>query len=71
MNDVLCCTISSWLSLYYQITWTATYQRIRCQGHVINLIIQAFLFSSKKDEKLIDSYDKEDKELEEEDNKEE
>ena len=69
-NDVLCCTISSWLSLHYQINWTATHQRIRCQGHVINLIVQAFLFNSKKDRKLIDSYNKEDKKLEE-DNKEE
>ena len=69
-NNVLCCTISSWLSLHYQITWTATHQRIRCQGHVINLIVQAFLFNSKKDEKLMDSYDKEDEKLEE-DNEEE
>src|SRR5438045_3530269 len=46
-NDVLCCMISSWLSLYHQITWTATYQRIHCQGHVINLIVLAFLFNSR------------------------
>src|SRR5579862_1679560 len=70
-NDVLCCTISSWLSLHYHINWTATHQRIRCQGHVINLIVQAFLFNSKKDEKLMDSYDKEDEELEKDDNGEE
>ena len=70
-NDVLCRTFSSWLSLHHQITWTATHQRIRCQGHVINLIVQAFLFSSKKDEKLMDSYNKEDEKLEEEDNEEE
>ncbi len=64
-NDVLCRTISSWLFLHHQITWNATHQRIRCQGHVINLIVQAFLFSSKKNEKLMDSYDKEDEGMEE------
>jgi hypothetical protein len=61
-NDTLCHMISQWLSLKYKINWTVAYQRICCQGHVINLIIQAFLFSSKKDKKLIESYDKEDEE---------
>ena len=70
-NDVLCHTISSWLSLHHQITWTATHQRIHCQGHIINLIVQAFLFNSKKDEKLMDLYNKEDEKLEEEDDEEE
>jgi hypothetical protein len=70
-NDVLCRTIGSWLSLHHQITWTATYQRIRCQGHVINLIVQAFLFDSKKDEQLMDLYDKEDEKLGEEEDGEE
>ena len=69
-NDVLCRTISSWLSLHHQITWTATHQRIRCQGHIINLIVQAFLFSSKKDEKLMNSYDKEDEEQDDEEEEE-
>jgi hypothetical protein len=70
-NDVLCRMIGSWLSLHHQITWTATHQRIRCQGHIINLIVQAFLFSSKKDEKLMDSYDKDDDKVEEEDDEDE
>lgn len=65
-NDVLCRLIGQWLSLEHKITWTTTHQRIRCQGHVINLIVQAFLFGSKKNEKLIASYDKEDEEQEEE-----
>lgn len=60
-NDVLCRTIGSWLSLHHQITWTAAYQRIRCQGHVINLVVQTFLFS-KQDEKLMALYDNEEKE---------
>jgi hypothetical protein len=69
-NDVLCRTIGQWLSLKHKINWIATHQRIRCQGHVINLIVQAFLFSSKKDEKLINSYDKEDEEQDEEEEEE-
>src|SRR5438045_6130080 len=58
--------IGQWLSLEYKINWITTHQRIRCQGHVINLIVQAFLFGSKKDEKLMDLYDKEDEEQDEE-----
>lgn len=65
-NDVLCRTIGSWLFLNHRITWTATHMRIRCQGHIINLIVHAFLFISKKNEKLMDSYDKEDEKGEEE-----
>src|SRR5438045_4274948 len=53
-NDVLCHMIGQWLGLEYKINWITTHQRIRCQGHVINLIVQAFLFGSKKDEKLMD-----------------
>ena len=70
-NDVLCHMIGQWLSLEYKINWITTHQRIHCQGHVINLIVQAFLFGSKKDEKLMDLYNKEDEKLEEEDNEEE
>src|SRR5450755_1765199 len=70
-NDVLCRTIAEWLGLEHKISWNATHQRIRCQGHVINLIVQAFLFSSKKDEKLMESYDKEDEEQEGEEDEEE
>jgi hypothetical protein len=70
-NDVLCRTIAEWLSLEHKIPWNAAYQRIRCQGHVINLIVQAFLFSSKKDEELMESHDKDDEEQKEEENEEE
>ncbi|EED13962.1 conserved hypothetical protein [Talaromyces stipitatus ATCC 10500] len=70
-NDVLCRMIGQYLSLKHKIAWTATHQRIRCQGHVINLIVQAFLFSSKKDEKLMELYDKEDEEQEGEEAEEE
>jgi hypothetical protein len=57
-NDLLCRAIGSWLSVHHHINWTAAHQRIRCQGHVINLVVQAFLFS-KQDEKLMDIYDEE------------
>src|SRR5438045_1882618 len=70
-NDVLCHVIDQWLSLEYKINWITTHQRICCQGHVINLIVQAFLFGSKKDEKLMDLYDKEDEEQDEEEEEEE
>ena len=63
-----CRTFSSWLSLHYRLP-RLQHVRIRCQGHVINPIAQAFLFSLKKDQNLMDSYDKNDEKLEEEDNK--
>jgi hypothetical protein len=59
-NDVLCRTISRWLTLEHGINWNALHQRIRCQGHVLNIIVQAFLHLSVKDQKLLESYDKED-----------
>jgi len=57
-NDTLCRTISQYLSDNENITWDSSYQRIRCQGHTINLIVQAFLFNKAQLEK-IESYDKE------------
>ena len=36
---------------------------MRCLGHIINLVIYAFLFLSKKDLKLIESYVKVDRVL--------
>jgi hypothetical protein len=58
-NDTLCRTISEYLSSEERIDWNPTHQRIRCQGHILNLVIQAFFFTSE-DEKLMASYDKED-----------
>ena len=43
-NDTLCRIISKYLSGEHRIDWTATQQRIRCQGHVLNLVVQAFFF---------------------------
>lgn len=56
-NDTLCRTISQYLSENEGITWNPLHQRIRCQGHTINLIVQAFLFCQAQLEK-IESYDK-------------
>ena len=70
-NDVLCRIISTWLWLEHKISWNAEHQRIRCQGHVINLIVQAFLFITKKNEKLMASYDKDEEQGDEEEEEEE
>jgi hypothetical protein len=56
-NDVLCRTISSYLSLEKKQDWSPIQQRIRCQGHILNLVVQAFLFGTTEDEKTLESYD--------------
>ena len=62
-NDVLCRTISEWLFLTHRIQWNPVHQRMRCLGHIINLVVSAFLFPSKKDLKQMELYDKEDEKL--------
>lgn len=57
-NDTLCRRASQYLLDNENISWNSSYQRIRCQGHTINLIVQAFLFNKAQLEK-IESYDKE------------
>jgi len=47
-NDVLCRVLSSSLGKR-GIKWNAIQHRLRCNGHILNLAIQAFLFD-KKDE---------------------
>lgn len=44
-NDTLCRTIAQWYSDEFDLLWEPEKQRIRCLGHIINLIAQAFLFS--------------------------
>jgi hypothetical protein len=44
-NDTLCRTISVWFEENGKPEWNAQNQRIRCLGHIINLIVQAFLFA--------------------------
>jgi hypothetical protein len=55
-NDILCRTIASFMR-NLDIKWNATTQRIRCQGHIINLAVQAFLFQGFIDTSIIESYE--------------
>ena len=61
-NDTLCRTIASYLSTEKRINWTHTHLRLRCMGHILNLVVQAFLFTNSEDEKEMESYDEEDME---------
>ena len=67
-NDTLCRTIADYLTSVKKVNWIQTHSRLRCMGHILNLIVQAFLFLSVDDEEEIGSYDEEataDEELEE------
>ena len=68
-NDILCYIIANHLSTENQINWNQTHQRICCIGHILNLVVQAFLFTNNSEEQLIELYDKEDESGEELDNK--
>ena len=47
-NDVLCRELSEFLRRK-DLDWPAKHHRVRCHGHVINLIVQAFLFMDSKE----------------------
>ena len=47
-NDVLCVALGNFLEEKKGIMWQPKRHRIRCHGHVINLIVQAFLFMDSK-----------------------
>ena len=64
-NDTLCRAISTWQQDKFKIAWDPEQNRLRCLGHMINLIVQAFIFSSITIEEL-ESYDKKEKEETEE-----
>lgn len=49
-NDKLCRFISKHLREKYKIIWSAEQHRIRCQGHIVNIAVQAFLFAENKDD---------------------
>jgi hypothetical protein len=68
-NDTLCRTMASYLGTEKQINWNQTFQRIRCMGHVFNLIVKAFLFANENEEQMMESYDREDESGEEPDDK--
>ncbi len=58
-NDTLCNAIELFLgqSNYTEQSWDASEQRIRCIGHIINLIVKAFLFKDYIDDSQLQSYD--------------
>ncbi len=55
-NDTLCRAISQHLNEKEEIWWDPSHERIRCQGHTINLIVQAFLFTEPELE-IVEAYD--------------
>src|SRR5947209_5896950 len=55
-NDTLCRTISDYMAQAFNMDWNAKQHRIRCHGHILNLVVQAFLFDDLTDEQL-EAYD--------------
>jgi hypothetical protein len=51
-NDKLCRVISTWMIKERGIDWNAEHSRIRCLGHMINLIVQAFLLNSNNEKRI-------------------
>ncbi len=58
-NDTLCRTMSQYLRKEYprDPEWIASQQRIRCLGHILNLVVQCFLFPKEEYIDELDSYD--------------
>src|SRR5579871_5139269 len=58
-NDTLCNEIDYYLACESRIntTWGAKTKRIRCLGHIINLVVKAFLFKDFIDDTHLQSYD--------------
>jgi len=59
-NNVLCRIIEKHMEETYNKEWLADEWRIRCIGHIINLVVQAFLFAEVIDLEELASYDLED-----------
>jgi hypothetical protein len=59
-NNVLCRTIEAHYKDKLSKEWLADDWRIRCIGHIINLVVQAFLFANVIDLDELESYDLED-----------
>ena len=70
-NDTLCRTISTYLAEQYRIDWNVSQNRIRCQGHILNLVVQAYLFDNDEEEEEMDSYDRDEFSNEHQDEKKE
>jgi len=56
-NNVLCRTIEKHMWEEHERDWKANDWRIRYIGHIINLVIQAFLFTDLVDMVKLESYD--------------
>jgi hypothetical protein len=65
-NDVLCRTISGFMSTSFNMDWNPRHHRIRCHGHILNLVVQAFLFDCLTEEEL-EMYDEQELGEEEDD----
>jgi hypothetical protein len=59
-NNVLCRRIESHWDQELDLAWDANHWRIRCIGHIINLIVQAFLFANIIGIEELESYDERD-----------
>ena len=51
-NDTLCQNIQTFLKWEVNLEWDSACRRIRCIGHIVNLIVQAFLFKRDNSETL-------------------
>jgi hypothetical protein len=59
-NNVLCRIIQSHFEDQLNLKWNAEYWRIHCIGHIINLVVQAFLFASVIKMEELEAYDEQD-----------
>ena len=60
-NDTLCEAIEECWEEELEIAWSAEDWRIRCIGHIINLVVQAFLFAKVVTTEELESYDEDDR----------
>jgi hypothetical protein len=56
-NDKLCRFISNFLFEKEKIAWDPLHHRMRCNGHIINLAVQAFLFGKPSGDEISENYD--------------
>jgi hypothetical protein len=59
-NNVLCRLVQKHLKDTLSLNWEAEHWRIRCIGHIINLVVQAFLFTGVVELEELESYDEQD-----------
>jgi hypothetical protein len=57
LNNVLCRTIETYIKEEADQDWSARNWRIRCIGYIINLVMQAFLFTNMMAISKLESYD--------------